>query len=152
MPSTTIARILVPFDFEAPSYRALDFAKALAEKFGAKIDLLHVVSGVRVAESGMPAPEAMGIALPATLYDAALKEAKVRLDHVAAGVDSKALTAEPRVVAGDVREEILRQAAATHVDVIVMGTHGRHGLDRALLGSVADRITRTATCPVVTVR
>lgn len=152
MPGTTISRILVPFDFEAPAYRALDFAKALAEKFGAKIDLLHVVSGVRLAEPGLLAPEAMGIELPASLYEAALKEAKKRLDHVAAGVDSKSITADPRVVAGDVREEIIRHAAATHVDVIVMGTHGRQGLDRVLLGSVADRITRTATCPVVTVR
>lgn len=64
----------------------------------------------------------------------------------------KGIAVRTLVLTGSASQEIVRAASEEHADAIVLGTHGRTGLNRALLGSVADRVIRTASCPVLTVR
>jgi nucleotide-binding universal stress UspA family protein len=135
--------VLVPIDFSQPAERALDYACALAAKLGATV---HIVNAL----GSMP-PE-----LTVTLSDARLRQ--LRDDHVAAVAKladpRRALCAIGDVVVreGDARDVILAEAKHLHVDLIVMGTHGRSGLPRLVLGSVAEDVSRHASCPVLLVR
>lgn len=145
---TRITRVLVPTDFSATADAALDYAYGLAERFGASLELLHVLDDPFVVD-GMAA-EAYISEGPA-LRTAMLQEAQERLRHRAAphaGIPS--VTTE--VLFGHGARTIAEYAADRGVDLIVMGTHGRTGFAHLLLGSVAEQLVRTATCPVLTVR
>ena len=145
---TRITRILVPTDFSATADAALEYAFALAEQFGASIQLLHVLDDPFVFE-GMSA-EAYIAEAPA-LRTAMLEDARERLRHRAAprdGVDN----VETEVLFGHGARTIAEYAAERGVDLIVMGTHGRTGFAHLMVGSVAERLVRTAPCPVLTVR
>ena len=145
---TRITRILVPTDFSATADAALDSAYVLAERFGASLELLHVLDDPFVVD-GMAA-EAYISEGPA-LRTAMLQEAQERLRHRAA----------PRATIPDIKTEVLfghgartisEYASDRGVDLIVMGTHGRTWFAHLLLGSVAEQLIRTAPCPVLTVR
>jgi nucleotide-binding universal stress UspA family protein len=77
---------------------------------------------------------------------------KDKLERLAAARAGIATFGEPVVVAGDARDAILETAEALNADLIVMGTHGRRGIPRLVLGSTADHVVRRAPCPVLTVR
>jgi nucleotide-binding universal stress UspA family protein len=140
--------ILVPVDFSECSLAALAEARALASAFNASLHLLHIVSEPfhKTWIYYTPAAEVVD------LLKAAEAEARTRLVLHEKAND----IASGRVVVatawGDPGEEILRYAAANHVDLIVCGTHGRKGWNRFMLGSVAERVVRLAGCPVLTVR
>jgi universal stress protein A len=140
-------RILVPLDFGEPSMHALTYAKTLAEPLGASLDLLYVVPNPYVAD-----PSGLYMALPQNLLDDFEREARTRLEHTLTPEERKTLKAQTSVRTGDPLVEIVEQARQTAVDLIVMGTHGRTGVSHLLLGSVAERVIRTAPCPVLTVR
>ena len=74
------------------------------------------------------------------------------LDKIAAKAKDKGLTVRPLMRTGAPAQEIVDLATAEHADLVIMGTHGRGGVSRVLLGSVADRVIRLAPCPVLTVR
>jgi nucleotide-binding universal stress UspA family protein len=138
--------ILVPIDFSDTAERALDYAVMLANKLDAKIHLLNVI--------GVPAlgvPE-LGVALTASVIDSVVRSNQDALDKLADSRRDKAQIGEVMLRTGDARDVILRTADEVSANLIVMGTHGRRGVRRALLGSVAESIVRTATCPVLTVR
>jgi nucleotide-binding universal stress UspA family protein len=139
----TLANILVPTDFSASSEQALDYASDLADKLGAKIHLLSVVG---IPSYGVPE---LGVGLTATMMDDMVMDTQTALDQLARDRTSVAQTL---VRAGDPRDVILQTAEELHADLIVMGTHGRRGISRALLGSVAEMIVRTSPVPVLTVR
>jgi nucleotide-binding universal stress UspA family protein len=142
-----ITRILVPTDFSATADAALDYAFGLAAKFGASVQLLHVVDDPFVFE-GMSA-EAYISEAP-RLRAAMLDDARERLRHrVARG---GAVAVETEVLFGHGARTIAEYAAERGVDLIVMGTHGRTGFAHLMVGSVAERVVRTAPCPVLTVR
>ena len=137
----TVKRILVPTDHGPTSDAALRYGVELARLFGARLHVLHVVdvsAGVReFAGPSFPAP-AIGAGdgphgLPALAYQLELHP-----------------VCETRV--GAPADEILECAFDRDIDLIVMGTHGRHGVARALLGSIAETIVRRASCPVLTIR
>jgi nucleotide-binding universal stress UspA family protein len=90
-------------------------------------------------------------ALPPGLIEEFTREAEQRLDAVLNDED-RAHAARTLVCSGDARSRILNHAAREHVDLIVMGTHGRKGAAHLFLGSVAERVVREASCPVLTVR
>lgn len=144
---TRITRILVPTDFSATADAALDYAYVLAEQFGASLELLHVLDDPFVVD-GMAA-EAYISEAPA-LRSAMLQEARNRLRHRAA--PRQGIAIETEVLFGHGARTIAEYAAERGVDLIVMGTHGRTGFAHLLLGSVAERLVRTAPCPVLTVR
>ena len=140
------SRIVVPTDFSSSGEAAWATALRAARGFGAEVVLVHVVVDTpRFAEG------TGGADLRATLQDArqwAEREAAERVSAArAAGIAARSV-----VLTGVPQEQILEVASAEGVDLIVIGTHGRGGLERALLGSVADHVIRLAPCPVLSVR
>jgi nucleotide-binding universal stress UspA family protein len=144
----TVKHILVPTDFSANSDEALEYAIRLAEPFGAAVQLLHVLHDPFVTE-GLAA-EAY-IAEAPTMRTAMLRNALDRLAHRTT-LSRSGVTITSEVLFGHGARTIAEFAAARDVDLIVMGTHGRTGVAHLLLGSVAERVVRIASCPVLTVR
>lgn len=131
--------ILVPIDFSPGAQLALDYACALAGKLGA---VVHLVTALG------PAGE---LPLSAKIVEELVRENARALEELAARCDRVAFGA-PIVEAADPRDLILAAVSRVDADLIVMGTHGRRGLSRLLLGSVAEDILRRAPCPVLAVR
>src|SRR5262249_32720257 len=132
--------ILHPTDFSEPSEYAFRLACSLARDYGARLIVLHVVTPpVVVYGEGVvpPGPE---------LYQGG---ANVKLSQMRVPADAPS---ERRQKEGDPATEILGVAQETRPDLIVLGTHGRTGLGRLLMGSVAEQVLRRAPCPVLTVR
>jgi nucleotide-binding universal stress UspA family protein len=136
-----IKHVLHPTDFSDGSELAFRLACSLARDYGARLSVVHVaLPPTIVYGEGVVPPE------PQDWLDLAREklarllppDPKIAVDH--------------RLIEGDVVDEILRTAADTGSDVIVMGTHGRTGLGRFLMGSVAEQVVRKAPCPVVTVK
>ena len=147
----TIGKILVPLDFEAPSLHALDYAKDLSQRFGASLQVLHVIPNPYLPSAYLPLVTDIPIISPSSLEDLA-QEARKRLEEVLPKAAREALRATTSIKVGDARTVILEHANEQQIDLIVMGTHGRKGAAHLLLGSVAERIVRAAPCPVLTVR
>ena len=146
---TTFTRILVPTDFSSAADRALEHARSLAEAFGASIHLLHVFDDPFTAAAY--APEVFA-SIPPDYREAALAEAGRQLDARLGGQERREFGGTSELVIGSPAREIVRYAAMHGIDLIVMGTHGRSGLAHLLLGSVAERVVRTAPCAVLTIR
>jgi len=140
-----IRRILVPVDFSEKSERALDYAIELAKKLGASVTLVHAyeipVYGF-VDATVVATPD-----LAARLSDAAQKT----LDALVASRRDRGVPLHGVLRNGVAWEEIASVAKDTHADLIVIGTRGRRGLARALLGSVAESVIRTSDVPVLTI-
>jgi nucleotide-binding universal stress UspA family protein len=140
-------RILVPMDFSAPSDAALDYARAVAAQFGATLQLLHV------ADDPASALYSTDVFVPEIerLRDEIVSGAHARLEARLTASDVSDLGATVAVVIGTPAGCIVEYAAGHGIDLIVMGTHGRGGVSYLLMGSVAERVVRTAACPVLTV-
>jgi nucleotide-binding universal stress UspA family protein len=138
-------RILVPVDFSAPSVRAVDYAVNLAEASRAMLHLVHVVE---------PAPFLTGLdSIPLALSNA---EAAAQCEHELAKL-AKEYSSPDAPISSDVRigkpaHEVCNIAKQSNSDLIVLSTHGRTGLKHLLMGSVAEKIVREATCPVLMLR
>src|SRR5262245_4335673 len=141
----TFKKILVPVDFDEPSHRALAYAVALAKPLGAEIVVLHAYE---LPYYGFPDGALIATAEMAgrILAGAQSGVAEMLDDHEGSGIAIKSLVRQ-----GPAVEEIEKVASEIGADLIVMGTHGRHGLKRALLGSVTEAVVRTARLPVLTV-
>jgi nucleotide-binding universal stress UspA family protein len=144
----TFRRVLHPSDFSPASRPAFRIALNLARAARADLLVAHVLPPLPLVPDAYVTP---------TTYQELMRgqraSAQGRLDRLvrqakAAGVRAAGLLVE----AGPPAERITRLARARRADLIVMGTHGRTGLARALLGSVAQRVVATAGCPVLTVR
>jgi nucleotide-binding universal stress UspA family protein len=138
--------ILVPTDLSEGAEEALDYACELGAKLGATIHLLNVI--------GIPAmgvPE-LGVALTSTVIDSLIEDNQRSLDALVAAKRTKCTIGQALLKTGDARDAINETAKELGADLIVMGTHGRRGISRALLGSVAETVVRSAPCPVLTVR
>jgi universal stress protein A len=131
-----IKQILVPIDWAEPSNRAFQFAGSLAREHGAQLLVLYA----------MPPPVAMYGPPPESYLDH-LHEELCRMKPT----DPKTCV-HYLLVEGDPARAVLRAAKETHCDLIVMGTHGRTGLNRLLRGSVAEEVVRKAPCPVWVVK
>ena len=146
--AATVTRILVATDFSAASGAALEFAKTLAIRFGASLHLLHVledpyVTGAFAADIYAPPP--------AGLRESWLRSAETTMATQVTETDKTAFNITTDVVFGPIASTIVERAAQIGADLIVMGTHGRGGVAH-LMGSVAERVVRTAGCPVLTTR
>ena len=137
--------ILVPLDLEDSSAQVLDYAVALAAKLDAKLHVLHAV----------PWP-LLGAEIPMMVTETAMDEVMVTkqkvLDKLVATHTAKLPPASATLGKGDARTAIIAAAGALHADLVVMGTHGRRGVSRLVLGSVAEYVVRTAPCPVLLIR
>jgi nucleotide-binding universal stress UspA family protein len=142
-----IRRILCPIDFSEHSRRALDHAVAIARWYGSAITVLHVFSPAPVAAFGAGPVMLEPIALPSLDREQVLAQTSAFAEAARApGVAIEAIVRE-----GSVAGEILERAARIEADLLVIGTHGRSGFDRLLLGSVTEKVLRQAGCPVMTV-
>lgn len=139
-----IQKILVGSDFSSYSERALDYALNFAEKFGAEILLIHVIESFNYSVTDSMTVVGHEKALSVTAA-ALLENQMKRLNNLAINLES-------HLTHGSPYQEIIKKAEEDEVDLIVLGTHGRSGMEHLLLGSVAERVVRTASCPVLTVR
>jgi nucleotide-binding universal stress UspA family protein len=144
----SFTRILVPTDFSDPSDAALEYAKTLAERFGASLHLVHVFEDPFTI--GAVASE-MYVPLPPDARDDMIADARKRLVARVPDGDGARLFATTSLVTGVPAHAIVEYATANQMDLIVMGTHGRGGFAHLLMGSVAEYVVRTAPCPVLTV-
>jgi nucleotide-binding universal stress UspA family protein len=140
-----IKTILVPLDGSQTAEAALPYAEAIAGATGAAVHLLAVVE----SEAGGPA----GRPLQVRQYLGRIGQEAMTayLDLTAGALRERGITAATTVVTGDPADEITAAAEDTPDAIIVMATHGRGGLDRWLIGSVADKVMRTATRPTLLV-
>ena len=144
----TVKRILVPVDFSDYSIKALDCAKTLAEKFGAALHVLTVVPDPFV----LPDPGPWYVPLPEGYAEGLRQGAESQLGGLLTQAERTQLRAETAVSFGNPYPEILDYVKRASIDLIVMGTHGRGAVAHALMGSVAEKVVRTAPCPVLTIR
>jgi nucleotide-binding universal stress UspA family protein len=141
-----IQRILFPTDFSQSAQQAQNYACELAKKFGAELHAMHIVPD----PLPVPGPEGSWIlpdeSVPARKHEAEL-ELAVRMEAALAG-DVKVVRSVP---VGKPVQVIIDYAKTHEIDLIVIGTHGHTGLSHLLLGSIAEKVVRLATCPVLTV-
>ena len=142
--------ILVPIDFSESSREARPHAEALAAETGARLIFLHVVEPSPVVEQPLSFGQT-GFTIPSTEEELGRRIDLLERLHAYRIPDSE-FPVEYRLREGDVTEEILHVADETNCDLIVLGTHGRTGMDRLWRGSVAESVLRRAHCPVLIVK
>ena len=141
-----IKKILVPVDFSENSQKILRTAVDFAAKFKAEVVIVFVVQSFD-DYSGFFVPHMPIIQLEEEL----VKSAGEKMQSFVAETLNGSVPYSTTVLVGDVVEEINRFAGEAKADLIVMGTHGYKGLDKILFGSVAEKIVKTAPCPVLTI-
>jgi nucleotide-binding universal stress UspA family protein/mono/diheme cytochrome c family protein len=141
-----IKRILVPLDFSTNSRRALDYAAGMARQFDASLHLVHVCEVPSMMTGSMDA-----YAIAYTDWSQRIGEESEReLVKIAASVKAGKVSTE--VLFGNAARAIVEAAETNAADLIVMGTHGHGAVMHLMMGNVAERVVRTAPCPVMTVR
>ena len=147
-----IKKILCPIDFSEPSEAALSTAVDLAEHYAAEVVLMHAVNEI----DPMPAPSytltpQMVEQIPQLMEQ--MKENATRaLEALVKQYIGSRVRTDVRVTTGVAARSIVDIAAGEHMDLIVIATHGRSGIKGILFGSVAEKVVRTAECPVLTVK
>jgi nucleotide-binding universal stress UspA family protein len=146
LPETRLKRILVPLDFSGKSRQALVYACALADKFEARIVLVHVIVPIPVMSAEM------GVAYSDYYPRGHRREATKALHERALDLIPPHQFDRSIVSVGHAASEIIAVAERVKADMIVLTTHGRTGLRRFLMGSTAEQVIRYARCPVLSVR
>jgi nucleotide-binding universal stress UspA family protein len=137
--------ILVPVDFSEHADQALHYALELAGKLGARLTLVHVIQA--------PVAVARGMAVSLDPYFQEVElEASATMNDYAQRAHAAGIACDIVILQGVPFQEIIDLASARQVDLIVMGTQGRTGLQRFVVGSVAERVVRLAPCPVLVTR
>ena len=139
--------ILAPTDFSEYSKQAVASALELAKKFGAKLSILHVVELPPYPVEGYVPPS-----LTPTFLEDLERQASQELAQVVPEAESAGVEVARLVAVGSPYRKIIDMAEAEQVDLIVMATAGRTGFSRLVMGSIAERVVRTASCPVLTTR
>jgi nucleotide-binding universal stress UspA family protein len=143
-----LKKILVATDFSEAADAALAYGRALARTFGATLYVLHVTDDMYMRLGG----DAYAAVLPDLQHDVEA-QARERLAELLVDNDPTPLPTKPVVItAGATAQAIVDYAAKADIDLIVVGTHGRGAVAHLLVGSIAERVVRTARCPVLTVR
>jgi universal stress protein A len=142
-------QILVPTDFSTYSDKALKEAIDIAKQHGSKIHLLHVISIVQQCAIDYCMTSEIMDELEKQSTETAQKKIKEEIDKFS---ESKAVTVIPEVKKGVPYEEILKDQRENNIDLIVIASHGTTGLLHHFLGSVAERVTKGAKCPVLLLR
>lgn len=147
MASRLFSRIVVPTDFSGCSEEAWALARRIAGAVGSEIVLVHVfVEPPSYGEASFPVDSVWQV------IESARKWVEQELEKWADAAREKGISVRTLVRTGSPYQEIVDLATDERADLVAMGTHGRSGVSRLLLGSVADRVIRLAPCPVLTVR
>lgn len=135
-------QILLPIDFSVYSYAAFQFATRLADSLEGELDVVHVEDAAEHSRSTNDPGRAQvierGSKTLKRLREFKPKNARIKFNH--------------HVMVGSPAEQILKYSKSKQFDFVILGTHGRSGIGRALLGSVAEKIVRNADCPVITIK
>ena len=140
-------RIVVPTDFSSCAEEAWTKAQQLAHAFESELVLVHVLD-----EPTFYAAAPFARRVGQEVYATGRRRAEEQLEHWVEKARASGLEARAQLRVGVPHREIVEVAADERADLVVIGTHGRGGLSRAVLGSVADRVIRLAPCPVLSVR
>jgi universal stress protein A len=139
-----IQKILCPIDFSAPSRNALRYANEFAKAMNAKITVMHVIQ---------PQPIAADVNVPYVPLEIDLeKNAKEDLEQIVKEEVQEGVLVEQVMAFGLPSDCVIAQAQKENVDLIILGTHGRTGISRLLMGSTAENVIRHAACPVLVVK
>lgn len=142
-------KIMVPLDGSAFAEEALPHAVKLAEAFGCELFLVQVV----MSPAMIAVPYDISYQFSESYREAALKEAHDYMSHTAGRYQAQLPNRiHTKVIEGGIVDSLLEYASFNSVDLIVMATHGRSGISRWVLGSVAERLLRTAQSPIFLVR
>jgi len=147
MQDQVFKKILFPTDFSVASDYAMSYAISMAKRYKAKFFLLHVVD-TTYDISGFYIPHISAEKLMQEMEEAAEK----KLTNISSAISRRIKAREIVVKSGIPHKEILKFAKDKGVDMIIMGTHGKAGLDHLLFGSTTERVLRQASCPVLTIR
>lgn len=143
----TFSTILFAYDFSEGSNNAFDYALSLANQYSAKLLIVHVIN---------EPVDLRGFYVPHISFENLEKEIAEGAEQMMDRFCKENLAGferfEKYVITGVPYEEIVKKAAESGADLIIMGTHGRKGVDHLLFGSTAERVVRSANCPVMTVR
>lgn len=143
--------VVTPIDFSDNSGLVAESAAYMAGKFGASLHLIFVVQNFE-DYSGFFVPQMSMPTLEGELVEGAEEKMREFCDNLKASCDKAGVSAvESKVLMGDVGERIVEYATGADADMIIMGTHGYKGLEKIMFGSVADKVVRSATCPVLTI-
>jgi nucleotide-binding universal stress UspA family protein len=146
-----LKKILYPTDFSEYSLAALPYAISLTQQNDAKLYCLHVVEMPH--EEYLTSEYMVPLSIPHVPEDKILRTARARLERfVTENISEIDKKVTARVLVGTPFVEIIRYARDQSIDLIILGTHGRNALASMLLGSVAEKVVRKASCPVLTVR
>jgi len=140
-----IKRILVPTDGSDPSMRAAEFAIKLAEQFNSEIVAIYVIDRLILEEITRVQDRR-------ELEEGIKKKAERCLNYIIRSAEKKGLRARSIIVEGQPHDQIVRHAESLRADIIVIGSKGRRGMNRILIGSVAERVIEYAPCPVLVIR
>ncbi len=140
-----LKKVLVPTDFSDSARHAFSYGLSFAREYRAELVLLHVVENLTVGYASDLFPVPM-----AEVFQEISGYAKAELAKLAEQAKQKGVVVSELVAHGKPSAEIIRHAAENGVDMIVLGTHGKGMLDKALFGSTAERVIRRAPCPVLT--
>jgi len=140
-------KILFALDFSESSEHAFNYAYAMSRNFNARLIILHVIQEP-IDLSGFYVPHISFEKLEKEIEEGAQK----MMEAFCEKMDKDFTNYETEIISGIPYEEILGKAVKEDVSLIVMGTHGRKGIDHFLFGSTAERVVRSARCPVMTVR
>jgi nucleotide-binding universal stress UspA family protein len=143
----TFDKILVAIDFSENSDYAFEYALTLAKQFQAELTLMHVINEP-VDLRGFYVPHISFEQLEKEIEEGAFK----MMDKFCSARLGDFSGYKTAIVSGIPYEEIIRKAEETGASLIVMGTHGRTGLDHLIFGSTAERVVRSASCPVLSIR
>jgi len=142
-----IQKILFPIDLTDNSSKVIPYVLSLSEKYGSEICLLHVVEDFAKWGGGIYIPH-----IPLDQYrEDTLKGAEKALDKVCEEKLKGCPRFQKKIAYGDPAQEILNAIESEDIDVVVMGTHGRKGLEHVIFGSVARKVVRRSSVPVFTV-
>jgi nucleotide-binding universal stress UspA family protein len=144
-----IKNLLVATDFGPASETALRYGRALAAQFGARLHLFHATENIHLAASSAYGYTSLPFQVQQEIESAARKQTEALLteaDRQGLGAIAVTVTSNSPAVA------IVQYARNNHIDLVLLGTHGRGALSHLFMGSVAERVVRTAPCPVLTVR
>ena len=146
--SLQIQHILVPCDFSPHSTEVLKYGCDLARRYNATLTLFHVYEPPTYA---VP-PDGALLATPETLATQ-IEEVMDSLSEIKKAVEQSGVTTvHTKVAQGMPAAEIIQESLEGHYQLLVMGTHGRTGLQHVLMGSVAEKVVRKSDCPVLTIR
>ncbi len=146
-----IKTVLLPTDGSECSGKALGYALSFAKQYDARVVAVHVIDQ-RWEEQARLALAEVGQDMAQRIREGRKEEGQRILRDVADAAERSGVSVESVIVTGIPFEEIVRLAKELPADLIIMGTHGRTGMSHLLLGSVAERVVRSAPCPVLSVR